>query len=109
MTIKRHVILTSLLRFPPALMTKRQVGAAAPTSPPSQVNSAEFRFHGGKRALNSGALGGSGYRRATTVSHGRPAVVQPREEARQREGPDFPSKRLRRTADEAGSSRSARV
>lgn len=51
-------------------MRKDQVGAAAPTSPHSQVNSAVFRLHGGKRALNSAGPGGSGYRRASTVTRG---------------------------------------
>lgn len=51
-------------------MRKDQLGAAAPTSPHSQVNSAVFRLHGGKRALNSAAPAGSGYRRATTVARG---------------------------------------
>lgn len=57
-------------------MRKDQLGVAAPTSPHSQVNSAVFRFHGGKCALNSAAPEGP----VTGEQPRSPAVVQPREE-----------------------------
>lgn len=80
-------------------MRKAQLGAAAPTSPHSQVNSAVFRLHGGKRALNSAAPAGSGYRRATTVTRGpSPQGRGPR----RRGDPDFSPELLRRTVDETG-------